>query len=52
MVPFDPYHDGTMHVIFELLDFVTRLEVPVSKSRINLTRFHGVFAANSKYAHG
>ena len=44
-----PYRDGTTHVIFEPLDFIARLAALVPKPRVNLTRFHGVFAPNSKY---
>jgi pyruvate/2-oxoglutarate dehydrogenase complex dihydrolipoamide acyltransferase (E2) component len=44
-----PYRDGTTHVIFEPLDFIARLAALVPKPRINLTRFHGVFAPNSQY---
>jgi len=43
------YRDGTTHVIFEPLDFIARLAALVPKPRVNLTRFHGVFAPNSKY---
>jgi hypothetical protein len=59
-----PYKDGTTHVTFEPLDFmyrrygmpraqgcagavIARLAAPVP--RVNLTRFHGVFAPNSKH---
>jgi hypothetical protein len=38
-----------MHVIFEPLDFIAKLAALVPKPRLNLTRFHGVFAPNSKY---
>jgi hypothetical protein len=44
-----PYRDGTTHVIFEPLDFLARLAALVPKPRVNLTRFHGVFAPNTKY---
>jgi len=44
-----PYNDGTTHVIFEPLDFISRLAALVPKPRVNLTRFHGVFAPHSKY---
>ena len=44
-----PYTDGTTHVLFEPLDFISRLVALVPKPRVNLTRFHGVFAPNSKY---
>ena len=44
-----PYRDGTTHVIFEPLDFIARLAALVPKPRVNLIRFHGVFAPNSKH---
>ena len=44
-----PYRDGTTHVMFEPLDFIARLAALVPKPRVNLTRFHGVFAPNSTY---
>ena len=44
-----PYRDGTTHVIFEPLDFIARLVALVPKPRVNLTRFHGVFALNSAH---
>ncbi len=44
-----PYRDGTAHVFFEPLDFMARLASLVPKPRINLTRFHGVFAPNSRF---
>ena len=44
-----PWRNGTTHVIFEPLDFISRLVSLVPKPRINLTRFYGVFAPNSKY---
>ena len=44
-----PYSDGTTHVLFEPLDFISRLVALVPKPRVNLTRFHSVFAPNSKY---
>ena len=44
-----PYRDGTTHVIFEPLDFIAHLAALVPKPRVNLTRFHGVFAPNSKH---
>ncbi len=39
---------GTTHVIFEPLDFIARLAALVPRPRVNLTRFHGVFAPNNK----
>ena len=44
-----PYRDGTTHVIFELLDFIARLAALVPPPRVNLTRYHGVFAPNSQH---
>ena len=44
-----PYRDGTTHFIFEPLDFIARLAALVPPPRLNLTRFHGVFAPNSPY---
>jgi hypothetical protein len=44
-----PWRNGTTHVIFEPLDFISRLVSLVPQPRVNLTRFHGVFAPNSKY---
>jgi len=44
-----PYRDGTTHVFFEPLDFIAKLAALVPKPRVNLTRFHGVFAPNSKH---
>ena len=44
-----PYRDGTTHVLFEPLDFISKLAALVPKPRVNLTRFHGVFAPNSKH---
>lgn len=43
-----PYRDGTTHVFFNPLDFIARLAALVPKPRVNLTRFHRVFAPNSK----
>ena len=44
-----PYRDGTTHGIFEPLDFIAKLAALVPKPRVNLTRFHGVFAPNGKH---
>jgi hypothetical protein len=44
-----PYCDGTTHVTFEPLDFISKLAALVPKPRVNLTRFHGVFAPISKH---
>jgi hypothetical protein len=44
-----PYRDGTTHVIFEPVNFIAKLAALVPRPRINLTRFHGVFAPNSKH---
>jgi hypothetical protein len=43
------YRDGTTYVLFEPLDFISKLAALVPLPRVNLTRFHGVFAPNSKH---
>lgn len=44
-----PYRDGTTHIIFEPLDFISKLAALVPAPRIHLTRYHGVFAPNSNH---
>ena len=44
-----PCGDGTTHVRFEPLDFIARLAALAPEPKVNLTRFHGVFAPNSKH---
>ena len=43
-----PYRDGTSDVVFEPLDFIARLAALVPTPRVNLTRYHGVFAPNHR----
>ena len=43
-----PYWDGTTDVVFEPLDFMARLAALVPTPRVNLTRYHGVFAPNHR----
>ena len=43
------YRDGTTHVIFDPLDFIARLVALIPKPRVNLARYHGVFAPNSHW---
>ena len=40
---------ATLVHMWRPLDFIARLAALVPKPRVNLTRFHGVFAPNSKY---
>lgn len=47
-------HQTVIHFVnlernIEPLDFIARLAALVPKPRVNLTRFHGVFAPNSKH---
>ena len=58
-----PFRDGSTHVVLEPLDFmpqgtlsiaarshlVARLAALVPRPRLNLTRFHGVFAPNFRH---
>jgi hypothetical protein len=46
-----PFRDGSTHVVLEPLDFMSRLAALVPRPRLNLTRFHGVFAPNFKSRH-
>jgi hypothetical protein len=43
-----PYRDGTTQVVFEPLDFLSRLAALVPAPGVNLTRYHGVFAPNHR----
>jgi hypothetical protein len=43
------YRDGTTHVIFEPLDFISKLASLVPKPKVNLTRFHGVFVGMPRH---
>ena len=43
------YDNGTTHIILEPLDFLSRLASLIPKPRVNLVRFHGVFAPHFKY---
>jgi len=45
----NPYRNGTTHLVFEPLDFLSKLAALVPKPRVNLIRYHGVFAPNSPY---
>ena len=44
-----PFRDGTTHVVLDPLDFIARLAALVPRPRLNLIRFHGVFAPNGKH---
>ena len=44
-----PYANGTTHILFEPLDFIAKLAALVPRPRVNLTRYHGVFAPRSQY---
>ncbi len=44
-----PFRDGSTHVVLEPLDFIARLAALVPRPRLNLTRFHGIFAPNAKH---
>jgi len=44
-----PWRNGTTHILFEPLDFISRLVALVPRPRVNLTRYHGLFAPHSKY---
>jgi hypothetical protein len=44
-----PHNKSTAHVVFEPLYLLARLAVLGARPRVNLTRYHGVFAPNSAY---
>jgi rRNA maturation protein Nop10 len=44
-----PYANGTTHILFEPLDFIAKLVALVPRPRVNLTRYHGIFAPHSQY---
>jgi len=43
----NPFRDGTTHVLFSPQDFIARLAALIPRPRVNLTRYHGVFAPSS-----
>ena len=43
------YDNGTTHIVLDPLDFLSRLASLIPRPRINLTRFHGVFAPHFKH---
>ena len=44
----NPFRDGTTHILFSPLDFLSKLAALVPRPRYNLVRYHGVFAPNSR----
>jgi hypothetical protein len=44
-----PWRDGTTHVVFEPLDFMARLAALIPRPGVNLIRYHGVLAPNSRW---
>lgn len=41
-----PYSNGTTHFLFEPMDFIAKLAALVPRPRVNLIRYHGMFAPN------
>ncbi len=44
-----PYKDGTTHVVFQPLDFLSKLAALIPKPRSHLIRYHGVFSSNNRW---
>jgi hypothetical protein len=44
----NPFRDGTTHILFSPLDFLSKLAALVPRPRHNLVRYHGVFAPNAR----
>lgn len=43
-----PWSDGTTHMIYDPIDFMSKLAVLVPPPRMNRVRYHGLFAPNAK----
>lgn len=43
------YDNGTTHLVFSPLEFIERLVSLVPRPRVNLSRYHGLFAPHAKY---
>ena len=43
-----PFRNGTTHILFSPLDFLSKLAALVPSPRHNLVRYHGVFASNAR----
>ena len=44
----NPFSDGTTHILFSPLDFLSKLAALVPRPRHNLVRYHGVFGPNAR----
>ncbi len=44
----NPFRNGTTHILFTPVDFLSKLAALVPRPRHNLVRYHGIFAPNSK----
>ncbi len=44
----NPFRNGTTHILFSPLDFLSKLAALVPRPHHNLVRYHGIFAPNSK----
>ncbi|MBL4679700.1 MAG: transposase, partial [Pseudomonadales bacterium] len=44
----NPFRNGTTHMLFSPLGFLSKLAAMVPRPRHNLVRYHGVFAPNAK----
>jgi hypothetical protein len=44
----NPFRNGTTHILFSPVDFLSKLALLVPRPRQNLVRYHGVFAPNAK----
>jgi hypothetical protein len=44
----NPFHNGTTHILFSPLDFLSKLAALVPRPRHHLVRYHGIFAPNAR----
>ena len=44
----NPFRNGTTHILYSPLDFLSKLAALVPSPRHNLVRYHGIFASNAR----
>ncbi|HIG44652.1 MAG TPA: hypothetical protein EYQ14_29565 [Gammaproteobacteria bacterium] len=44
----NPFRNGTTHILFSPLDFLSKLAAVVPRPHHNLIRYHGIFAPNAR----
>ena len=44
----NPFRNGTTHILFSPLDFLSKLAAVIPRPRHHLVRYHGIFAPNAR----